>query len=45
MDTFLDDLPEKLDENGSVIEELVTKMLYKLINQLDVQALVEYNLK
>ena len=45
MDTFLDELPEKLDENGSVIEELVTKMLYKLINQLDVQALVEDNLR
>jgi uncharacterized membrane protein YheB (UPF0754 family) len=45
MDIFLDDLPEKLDENGSVIEEMVTKMLYKLINQLDVQALVEDNLR
>jgi uncharacterized membrane protein YheB (UPF0754 family) len=45
MDTFLDELPEKLDENGSVIEELVTRMLYKLINQLDVQALVEDNLR
>ncbi|MFP8488448.1 DUF445 domain-containing protein [Gracilimonas sp. Q87] len=45
MDTFLDELPEKLDENGSVIEEMVTKMLYKLINQLDVQALVEDNLR
>ncbi|MDR9418800.1 DUF445 domain-containing protein [Gracilimonas sp.] len=45
MDTFLDELPGKLDEHGSVIEELVTELLYKLINQLDVQALVEDNLR
>ncbi len=45
MDVFLDDLPTKLDEHGSVIEELVTNLLYKLINQLDVHALVEDNLR
>lgn len=45
MDVFLDDLPAKLDEHGSVIEELVTNLLYKLINQLDVHALVEDNLR
>jgi uncharacterized membrane protein YheB (UPF0754 family) len=45
MDVFLDDLPEKLDEHGAVIEELVTNLLYKLINQLDVHALVEDNLR
>lgn len=45
MDQFLDDLPEKLDEHGSVIEEMVTNLLYKLINQLDVHALVEDNLR
>lgn len=45
MDTFLDDLPAKLDEHGSVIEEMVTGLLYKLINQLDVHALVEDNLR
>ncbi|MDR9416595.1 MAG: DUF445 family protein [Gracilimonas sp.] len=45
MDSFLDDLPEKLDEHGSVIEELITNLLYKLINQLDVHSLVEDNLK
>ncbi|SMO38281.1 DUF445 domain-containing protein [Gracilimonas mengyeensis] len=45
MDHFLDELPEKLDEHGSVIEDLVTSLLYKLINQLDVQALVEDNLR
>lgn len=45
MDSFLDELPSKLDEHGSVIEELVTNLLYKLINQLDVHALVEDNLR
>lgn len=45
MDVFLDNLPSKLDEHGSVIEELVTNLLYKLINQLDVHALVEDNLR
>jgi uncharacterized membrane protein YheB (UPF0754 family) len=45
MDTFLDELPDKLDEHGSVIEEMVTGLLNKLINQLDVQALVEDNLR
>ncbi len=45
MDTFLDNLPQKLDEHGSVIEEMVTNLLYKLINQLDVPALVEDNLR
>lgn len=45
MDLFLDDLPAKLDEHGIVIEELVTNLLYKLINQLDVHALVEDNLR
>ncbi|HBX67671.1 MAG: DUF445 domain-containing protein [Balneola sp.] len=45
MDVFLDELPDKLDEHGAVIEELVTNLLYKLINQLDVHALVEDNLR
>lgn len=45
MDAFLDDLPSKLDEHGTVIEEMVTNLLYKLINQLDVHALVEDNLR
>ncbi|MEQ8525744.1 DUF445 family protein [Gracilimonas sp.] len=45
MDIFLDDLPDKLDEHGTVIEEMVTNLLYKLINQLDVHALVEDNLR
>jgi len=44
-DIFLDDLPAKVDNNSEKIEELVTNLLYKLINRLDVQSLVEENLR
>lgn len=44
-DDLLDRLPEKLDENSEAIENAVTSLLYKLINQLDVHALVEDNLR
>lgn len=45
MDHILDELPDRIEAHGSAIEELVTSLLYKLINQLDVQALVEDNLR
>lgn len=45
MDDFLDVLPEKIEANSTQIENLVTSLLYKLINQLDVHALVEDNLR
>lgn len=45
LDLFLDELPAKLDQQGDAIEELITNLLYRLINQLDVHALVEDNLK
>ncbi|MEX2364138.1 MAG: DUF445 family protein, partial [Balneolaceae bacterium] len=45
MDTFLDHLPEKLEAHSAMIEETVTSLLYKLVNQLDVHALVEDNLR
>ncbi|MEL7834702.1 DUF445 domain-containing protein [Fodinibius sp. Rm-B-1B1-1] len=45
MDTLLDELPEKIDQNSEGIENIVTSLLYKLINQLDVHALVEENLR
>lgn len=45
MDRILDELPGRIEEHGSAIEELVTSLLYKLINQLDVQTLVEDNLR
>lgn len=45
MDTFLDDLPNRIDKHSSTIEDIVTSLLYKLINQLDVHSLVEDNLR
>lgn len=45
MDEFLDTLPDRIDSNSDIIEDIVTNLLYKLINQLDVHHLVEDNLK
>ncbi len=45
MDAFLDDLPSRIDKHSSTIEDIVTSLLYKLINQLDVHSLVEDNLR
>jgi uncharacterized membrane protein YheB (UPF0754 family) len=45
LDSFLDTLPDKIEANSSTIENVVTSLLYKLINQLDVHALVEDNLR
>ncbi|MEO1022901.1 MAG: DUF445 family protein [Bacteroidota bacterium] len=45
VDEFLDLLPERIEQNSTAIEDLVTNVLYKLINQLDVHALVEDNLR
>lgn len=45
MDDFLDKLPERIDDHSETIEDFVTSLLYKLINQLDVHALVEDNLR
>ncbi|PAU95507.1 DUF445 domain-containing protein [Aliifodinibius salipaludis] len=45
LDDLLDQLPEKIDKNSDAIEEIVTTLLYKLINQLNVHALVEENLR
>ncbi len=45
LDVFLDELPAQLDDHAPIIEEMVTNLLYRLINQLDVQALVEDNLR
>jgi uncharacterized membrane-anchored protein YjiN (DUF445 family) len=44
-DALLDDLPRRIEANSETIEEWVTSVLYKLINQLDVHALVEDNLR
>lgn len=45
LDSFLDTLPDKIEAHSSSIENIVTSLLYKLINQLDVHALVEDNLR
>jgi len=45
LDDILDTLPDKIDAHSSSIENIVTSLLYKLINQLDVHALVEDNLR
>ena len=45
MDDLLDQLPNKINEHSDAIENIVTTLLYKLINQLDVHTLVEENLR
>jgi len=45
LDSFLDTLPDRIEAHSSTIENIVTSLLYKLINQLDVHALVEDNLR
>jgi len=45
MDELLDQLPQKIDDHSDAIENIVTSLLYKLINQLDVHKLVEENLR
>lgn len=45
LDDLLDQLPRKIDENSDAIENIITTLLYKLINQLNVHALVEENLR
>lgn len=44
LDDLMDLLPDKIDEHSEAIENIVTSLLYRLINQLNVQALVEENL-
>lgn len=45
LDDLLDRLPGTIEKHSDTIENIVTSLLYKLINQLDVHALVEDNLK
>ncbi|MDX1640705.1 MAG: DUF445 family protein [Balneolaceae bacterium] len=45
IEDYLDEFPEKIHRNSDKIDELITQLLYKLINQLNVQTLVEENLK
>lgn len=45
MDDLLDELPQKIEKHSEHIENIVTGLLYRLINQLDVHSLVEDNLR
>ena len=45
MDEFLDALPLRIENNSDAIEDVVTNIIYRLINQLDVHTLVEDNLR
>lgn len=45
VEDFLDDLPEHMDRQGAKIDELVTLVLHRLVNRLDIQAFVEENLR
>ncbi|NBC04666.1 MAG: DUF445 family protein, partial [Bacteroidetes bacterium] len=45
IEEYLDEFPEKIHRNSDKIDEVITLLLYKLINQLNVQNLVEENLQ
>lgn len=45
IEEYLDEFPEKIHNNSDKIDEVITLLLYKLINQLNVQNLVEENLQ
>jgi len=45
IDDYLDKLPERIEQSGESIDELITQSLFKLVNQLDVHDLVEENLR
>lgn len=45
LDELLDTLPARIDSNSEIIENIVTNLVYRLINQLDVHNLVEENLR
>lgn len=44
-DIFLDNLPNYIEKRSDVIEQVVTSLLYALVNQLNVQKLVEDKLQ
>jgi uncharacterized membrane protein YheB (UPF0754 family) len=45
IDEYLDELPGRIEKNSEKIDELITQGVYMLVNQLNVQKLVEENLK
>lgn len=44
-DKLLDDVPDHIEANSDTIEDWLTTLLYKLINQLNVQQLIEGKLQ
>jgi len=45
VDEFFDELPDRLDEVSEELDHIITEMIYKLINRLDIQKFVEENLQ
>ncbi len=45
IDEYLDELPARIEKNSEKIDDLITQGVYKLVNQLNVQKLVEENLR
>tara|TARA_R100001143_G_scaffold63603_2_gene73723 strand:+ start:62798 stop:63925 length:1128 start_codon:yes stop_codon:yes gene_type:complete len=45
LDEYLDDLPRKISANSDQIDEMILQVLNRLVNQLNVQKLVEENLR
>lgn len=45
IDDYIDEFPSRLQINHKEIDEVISNVLFKLINQLDVQNLVEENLR
>jgi uncharacterized membrane protein YheB (UPF0754 family) len=45
VDEFFDELPEKMEEVSHELDRLITEVIYKLVNRLDIQKFVEDNLQ
>jgi uncharacterized membrane protein YheB (UPF0754 family) len=45
IDEFFDELPEKMEEVSHELDRLITEVIYKLVNRLDIQKFVEDNLQ
>jgi uncharacterized membrane protein YheB (UPF0754 family) len=45
LDEYLDELPKRIEANSDHIDEMILQVLNRLVNQLNVQKLVEENLR
>ena len=45
LDEYLDELPKRIEANSDHIDEIILQILNRLVNQLNVQKLVEENLR